>query len=436
MACMPLLMVNSATVFAEEVVIEFEQAPRALFGPPRGSGYTEAGFAFFPIESIEGLATLHVHGRNAAGDPDRDSELVHHADAGGWFMVRDDPDNKAFSVKSMEILLLDYTDNSPNGVEQPLVIDGLLDNQIVASVELFEDSNLVGEYIFPSEFQNIDRMDVYFKTWRGTKPDGVDPNTGEGGDVDYNIIVDGIVADPVNNMTPAVNTLIPKEGLWWNPERSGHGVDIQYDGVNLIIVWYTYNADGTPTWYLASGPLSGTSWTSSLDTYTWDGATATATSEGTVTLEFTDSTNAQLSWVINGVQGSEPFQFFVTSSQPTTSDYTGIWFEPGKPGYGASISTQGNTEFIVVYFYDEQGLPRWGLGVNETSSSTYTTVDQFTDGFCPGCDKKIPVTKTLGTVAREFNSQSAGTWSIDFVLIDPLSGSWKVDNTQISNLSN
>ena len=126
-----------------------------------------------------------------------------------------------------------------------------------------------------------------------------------------------------------IGSIIPKDGLWWNPARSGHGVDVQYDGVNLIMVWYTYNNDGTPTWYLASGPLSGTQPGHQVWIHMFGmAAKASATSVGTATIDFKDATHADFSWVINGTAGTEPFEFFVTSSDQTLNDYTGIWFEP------------------------------------------------------------------------------------------------------------
>ncbi|MEE9425371.1 MAG: hypothetical protein V3V18_10410 [Methylococcales bacterium] len=431
-----ILLLNIVNVYADEVTIEFETATPAIFGEPRGNGYIEKGFATLPIASVDGFTTLHVHGKNAEGDQNKDKELVHHADAGGWFITRENPEAGAFSVNTMEIAKLDYVDNRPGGIEQPLVIDGYLADQKVATVELFEDDNNIGDYLFPDTFQNIDRMEVYFKSWRGLKPEGSDPQTGAGGEADYNIIVDNIVIGTAGGTIPVTtDNIIPKDGLWWNPARSGHGIDVQYDGANLIMVWYTYNDDGTPTWYLASGPLSGKTWTSSLDTFVWDGTKASPTSVGTATIDFKDETHADFSWVINGTSGTEPFEFLVTSSDQTLNDYTGIWFEPAKPGYGLSVSNQGNTEFSVLYFYDDQGQPVWALGVNEGNTATYT-LDQFTEGFCPNCELKVPVTKTVGTLTREFTSQSAGVISIDFDLVEPLSGPWKINDAQINNLSN
>ncbi len=232
---------------------------------------------------------------------------------------------------------------------------------------------------------------------------------------------------------PPNGNIFPKEGMWWNPQRSGHGVDIEYDGTNIAIAWYTYNDDGTPTWYLAAGPFSGNNWTGKLDAYTWDGTKADATTVGTATFEFTDQTHAKFSWVIDGTAGNEPFEYFVTSDQPTTLDTTGLWFEPAKPGYGLTISTQGNTEFGILYFYDDQGQPRWALGVKE-DSDTYA-LNQFSGGFCPVCDLTAPETKPAGTIMRTFTDQSKGVLSTDIQLTTPLTGSWKIDNAQIKNLS-
>lgn len=425
-----LLMSVQHYSYCEEFIFDFQDFPAAVFGPPGASGFTVGNVRFLPIRAEDGDIFYHIHAEDI--DRNQDKELVHHADAGGWFVQPED-EITPFAVKSWVFEKINYTDTQ--GPIQPLVVEGFLQGQKVASLEFTNDTQL-GQYEFPAEFGKVDRLEVFFKTWRGRKPADADPNTGVGGTISWNIAIDDMVVATVDSSTnPPVTSIIPKDGLWWNPSRSGHGVDLQYDGTNLIAVWYTYNEDGTPTWYLASGPLTGNTWTASLDTYTWDGSKATASSVGTITFEFKDTTHADLSWVINGVSGSEPFEFFVTSTEPTTNDNTGIWFEPAKPGYGVSISSQGNTEFAVVYFYDDQGDPRWALGVKEGNSMTYS-LDQFTSGFCPVCDKTDSITQAVGTLTRQFTSSSAGILSIDFTLNDPLSGAWIINDAQIVNLSN
>jgi len=420
---MMLLITTQQPGFAEEFLFDFEDFPSAIFGPPSASGFAAGNVRFFPIRAEDGSIFYHIHAEDINRDGDK--ELVHHADAGGWFIQPED-EMTPFAVKRWGIEKIQYS--NPSGSVQPLVVDGYLNKQKVASIEIPVDTQ-PGSFEFPSDFGKLDRLEVYFKTWRAKKP-------ADNSEINWNISIDNLVISTVDASTdPPVNPVFPKQGLWWDPARSGHGIDIQFDGANLIAVWYTYHDDGTPTWYLASGPFTGTSWSSRLDTYTWDESKATATPVGSITFQFNDATHANLSWDINGISGREPFEFFVISNDPTVNDYTGVWFEPAKPGYGLSVSTQGNREFSVLYFYDDQGKPRWALGVNDNHAITYS-LDQYTQGFCPVCTQTTPVAKMLGTISREFSSQSSGTLSVDFNLAEPLSGAWTIDNAQIINLSN
>jgi hypothetical protein len=430
-----LFVLLQQSVFAEEILYDFDGLPTtfptAVFGPPTASGHKSGILRFFPIRALDGDLLYHIHFEDvdiSFQSRDGDLELYHHADAGGWFV--ESIDGNPFSLDQWMIERLFYSDDS--GDIKPLVVDGYLENVLVASVKL--DNGTQGLYRLPDEFHKIDKFEVYFDTWRGRKPDDTNSNTGSGGSIEWDIIIDDMVVHTLDNIPPQTDGIFPQEGMWWNPARSGHGIDIEYDGANLAIAWYTYNEDGSPTWYLASGPFSGTNWTAQLDTFTWDGTKADGSSVGTATLKLTDKTHATFSWVIDGVAGNEPVEYFVTSNKTTAQDYTGLWFEPAKSGYGLTVSNQGDAEFSILYFYDDQGKPRWVLGV-KGDSDTYI-LEQFTNGFCPICSLTVPDHTSAGTITRSFTNASKGILSTDIQLSGPLSGDWKVNNAQIINLSN
>lgn len=459
--------------------IKFEGLPPSVFE----EGYKEGVLNFLPIPTNENgkpNLTVHMHGNNgAARGSDADREMEFENDAGGWSATH--VAGKRFSLVSLLVDTARFQPTEPNGQKRPFVFDAIRDGSKVATTVV--PLGMKGVVTFPSGFSDIDKFEVYVEGMRAQYPDiaiikdfllAVDDivvDDLEGSDTDKDSDKDGLndaeetelgtdpqkpdtdgdgsndkaeidagtdpllatsKPDPATN--PQGNGIFPKEGMWWNPQRSGHGVDIEYDGTNISITWYTYNDDGTPTWYLAAGPFSGDNWTGKLDTYTWDGTKAIATPVGTATFEFTDQTHAKFSWVIDGVAGNEPFEYLVTSDQPTTQDFTGIWFETAKPGYGLTISTQGATEFGVLYFYDNQGLPRWALGVKQ-DSDTYT-LDQYTNGFCPVCTLTEPVASSAGTITRSFTDSSKGVLTTDIQLATPLAGNWKIDDAQINNLSN
>jgi hypothetical protein len=45
----------------------------------------------------------------------------------------------------------------------------------------------------------------------------------------------------------------PTMGLWWNPNESGRGYEIDLQGDTMIVTTYVYEESGDPIWYLSSG---------------------------------------------------------------------------------------------------------------------------------------------------------------------------------------
>ncbi len=64
---------------------------------------------------------------------------------------------------------------------------------------------------------------------------------------------------------------LPATGLWWNPNESGTGYNIQVQRGVLVATMYSYTTAGDPVWYLAVGPLNnaggGVAATGTLDKY-------------------------------------------------------------------------------------------------------------------------------------------------------------------------
>ena len=46
------------------------------------------------------------------------------------------------------------------------------------------------------------------------------------------------------------------QGHWWDSTRSGHGFEILNTAGQVVVVWYTYDEAGSPTWYYAQGALA------------------------------------------------------------------------------------------------------------------------------------------------------------------------------------
>ena len=118
---------------------------------------------------------------------------------------------------------------------------------------------------------------------------------------------DGYVVDDARNFVApvivglqAAPALTPQVGLWWNPDESGTGYAIDYKHGTLVVTVYSFTPSGAAQWYLASGPLSGSIFTATLDKYTggqciacsYTGRPTLVGNDGTITITFSSPTSA------------------------------------------------------------------------------------------------------------------------------------------------
>jgi hypothetical protein len=113
--------------------------------------------------------------------------------------------------------------------------------------------------------------------------------------------IPGAVAQPGGGAAPIA--FMPFAGLWWNPDESGTGYNIQMQHGVMVATIFSYTAAGDPVWYYAFGPLANAgndvAVTGSLDKY-HNGQCATCTyrpptamgSDGAFTITFTSPTAA------------------------------------------------------------------------------------------------------------------------------------------------
>ncbi len=247
---------------------------------------------------------------------------------------------------------------------------------------------------------------------------------------DFQEIIDG------SDITDANSTGVrAMTGLWYNPQRSGHGIDVQITGDTLFVIWYTYNDNNTPTWYIAIGDLS-QNWQADLLSVTWDDVTkvATNTTVGTVSLQFSEARKATFSWDINGRTGSEPFVYFDVSNRLTTKQFTGTYFDANQSGWGITVYTQGEAQVGVIYYYDENGFPRWALGSGDNTQNSTLEMLSF-QGFCPDCDYVAPSNVSIGSMDLQFMINREILFSADVMYPDNSVDSWKINNSTLSVLS-
>lgn len=222
-------------------------------------------------------------------------------------------------------------------------------------------------------------------------------------------------------------------GMYFNPARAGHGVDIHTAGDTAFLVWFTYGADRQPVWYLAQGDYENNQIVADLLHFT-DGNIEDPEVAGEVTVTFLDETRAMFNWTLDGKAGGEPFQYLKASEPVSLQQPTGHWFPPSQAGWGMTFNAQEETEFAVVYFYDEQGQPVWALGQKDSSAGKIIDLDHF-KGVCPGCAWTAQSGQSAGDLVREFIDAENGTVETDITLQPPLEGSWPRGPVDIQILS-
>jgi hypothetical protein len=103
--------------------------------------------------------------------------------------------------------------------------------------------------------------------------------------------------------------------LWWNPSESGWGLNlVQHPSRVIFGVWYTYEADGTRTWYVMPSGSWSNATTYSGPLYTTGGPPFTAPFDpnavevrqvGSATLTFTGPNNGTFAYSVDGVTGTK-----------------------------------------------------------------------------------------------------------------------------------
>jgi len=225
----------------------------------------------------------------------------------------------------------------------------------------------------------------------------------------------------------------PQTGWYWNPAESGRGFFVEKRGGNLFMSGFIYANDGRATWFIAGGSATDTVFTSSILNFangqslsgSYRVPTTTA-SPGNVTLQFSSSTQATMTWP-GGTVALQRFPFgpgnAVVAPQPGAPE-SGWWWNAGESGRGFAIEIQGNNLFAVGYMYDAAGNPLWYLsgGPMATPASYSGVWTQFANGqTLLGAYKPASVVNAnAGAVSINFTNAQNGTMTLPDGRVMPL----------------
>jgi len=169
--------------------------------------------------------------------------------------------------------------------------------------------------------------------------------------------------------------------LWWNPNESGWGVNLNHQGNIVFGTLFTYDASGVPLWLvLPAGSLqSGTTYSGELYRTTGPAFNANPftpigpgnlTLVGSMSVTFSGSNAATLTYTYNGTQVTKSIQRQVygsraanctptTASRASATNYQDLWWNANESGWGVNVTHQDNILFATLFTYDATGRDLW-----------------------------------------------------------------------------
>ena len=214
----------------------------------------------------------------------------------------------------------------------------------------------------------------------------------------------------------------PHPGLWSPSSRPnlGQGYDFNRGGSSQALIWYTYDENGQPTWYIAGGPASDNNiWVSDVLRVTNDGTDQQLAPVGALSITQLSASDALFSFTLFGHSGTDRMMPLSGLTCPSTGSQTGIWFKGVEGLGGASVLMNASTQAQIHYLFDDVGMPRWLFAQdldNPAPSNSEVPMLQFS-GYCAVCDSGTVSNEAVGVLARSFSSETAGSWTLDLSLI-------------------
>jgi subtilisin family serine protease len=205
------------------------------------------------------------------------------------------------------------------------------------------------------------------------------------------------------------------------------GIDYQPIGPSRGLLWYTFTDSHLPTWYLSAGAAPvGDIWNGDLLRFTNNGTVDQFTRVGTVGVSSLAEGDSIFSWTLFGESGSERMGIVTgadTNPCPSiggqATSISGFWGKAQAGLGGASVLLTNAAHAEIHYLYSDSGLPFWLQATG--ASGDDLVMSQFT-GNCPSCASSPVSSEDVGVLGFNFVGESAGNWTLNYMLKPPLSG--------------
>lgn len=243
------------------------------------------------------------------------------------------------------------------------------------------------------------------------------------------------------------------QGLWWaSPagKESGWGINVAHQEDVLFATWFTYDANGNALWLSMTaertptgtyaGPLIRTTGPA-FDVARFRPDFVRSVAVGSGTLSFDANDGGTFAYTLNGIARSKSIVRQAFGPLPTCTfalepdltrayNYQDIWWAApaeSEPGWGMSLTHQGETIFGTWFTYDRDGSPMWlsftAPKTADAPAATYSGTLYGTTGppfnTVPFDPARVVATK-VGTAALAFSNGNAAAFSYS---VDGIDGS-------------
>ena len=263
---------------------------------------------------------------------------------------------------------------------------------------------------------------------------------------------------------------------YFDPSRNGHGIDFRLISpaitgrdAEYFMGFYTFDAEGDPEWFIASGPIvdgvfvpNRNEFGDSLLRVRYTGPDQSLPDpspsyDGRVRVDFNnaalhpacndghpgrnlDGPLAIMSFTINGERLQWCMQPVVVPTR-VQNDFSSIWYSLGDGGWGLAIQSfdgaPGDGLFSILYYADAQGEPRWALAqeANFQPGANYPLLQ--VRGYCRSCPapEQLEFSAPIGSIQFGLVQGGAGssgnTVSFDVTYPGPEGGRFNRQNVPL-----
>lgn len=160
--------------------------------------------------------------------------------------------------------------------------------------------------------------------------------------------------------------------IWWNPAESGWGLFISDQGNVLAPFWFTHDADGEPTWFLAPTTRQADgSYRGDIQRYTGvpfaqiaGQASDPPQTIGQATLRFNADATLRFDYTVGSHSASKSLSRYnfggkdvvctaAAGSRASASNYSDLWWNPNQSGWGVHIAHVDDALYATWYSYDD-----------------------------------------------------------------------------------